>query len=312
MKKILVQDSSDTFDHLKWNHDFKIASQKKEGFRELRSEIFKGTLSIVKSGNYKLNKETVKINNTTIKSEFFQAPESLQPKEMFKTEFSILNEDCLEVALYLLKLGLNPCVLNMANRQNPGGGVLGGAGAQEENLFRRSNLFLSLYQYASYADQYGLKQSNFQYPLDRNTGGVYSSGITVFRGSEKNGYCLLKDPYMMSFVAVPGISNPPLVKKSGIYYLSEEMVEPTKLKIRTILRIARKYEHDSLVLGALGCGAFCNPPNHIAKIFKEVFEEQEFVNQYKQVIFAIFDDHNSAKEHNPDGNYLPFKKVFGG
>lgn len=303
--------TSDTFDHSKWSNEFKIASQKKEGFRELRSEIFKGTVSIVKSGNYSVNEEIFKIDNSIINSEFFQAPESLQPIEKINTDYSVLKDDCLEVALYLIKLGLNPCVLNMANRQNPGGDVLGGAGAQEENLFRRSNLFLSLYQFAEYAEQYGLKKSKFQYPLERSTGGVYSSCITVFRGSEKNGYCLLKDSYQTSFVSVPAISNPPLVKKSGEYFLSEEMVEPTKLKIRTILRIAGKYNHDSLVLSAFGCGAFRNPPNHIALLFKEVFQEEEFANRFRKIIFAIIDDHNSSREHNPGGNYAPFKKVFG-
>jgi len=303
--------NSTTFDHEKWNHDFKIASSKKVGFRELRADIFKGTLSILNYGSYSINQESIKINNGSIHSEFFQAPDILQPLNKTKTEFSVLEEDCLEVAESLLKSGLNPCVLNMANRQNPGGGVLGGAGAQEENLFRRSNLFLSLYQFATYAEQYGLKKSKFQYPLDRNTGGVYSSGITVFRGSEKNGYCLLNEPFLTSFVAVPAINNPPLVKKSGIYYLAPEMVEPTKLKIRTILRIAGKYNHDSLVLGAMGCGAFCNPPNHIASLFKEVFQEEEFENRFKKIVFAILKDHNSEREHNPRGNFLPFLEVFG-
>ena len=55
----------------------------------------------------------------------------------------------------------------MASRRNPGGGVLGGAGAQEENLFRRSTLLQSLYQYANYAAEYDVPQNRDgeRYPI---------------------------------------------------------------------------------------------------------------------------------------------------
>jgi uncharacterized protein (TIGR02452 family) len=65
-----------------------------------------------------------------------------------------------------------------------------------------------------------------------------------------------------------------------------------------------------LVLGAFGCGAFANPPKHMAKIFREVFMEKEFKNKFKSVVFAIYEDHNSGKAHNPNGNVLPFLEVF--
>jgi uncharacterized protein (TIGR02452 family) len=66
------------------------------------------------------------------------------------------------------------------------------------------------------------------------------------------------------------------------------------------------------VLGAFGCGAFENPPEHMAELFKEVFAEGEFLNRFKVIVFSIIDNHNSRKKHNPDGNVVPFVKVFGG
>jgi uncharacterized protein (TIGR02452 family) len=133
----------------------------------------------------------------------------------------------------------------------------------------------SLYQFADYASEYGIKRSGHSYPLDRNSGGIYSGGITVFRASENNGYALLKNPYRVSFVSVPAINRPELEKRSNRYYIAGPLVEPAKEKIRTILRIGGKYGHGALVLSAFGCGAFANPPHHVALLFREVFNDMK-------------------------------------
>jgi uncharacterized protein (TIGR02452 family) len=311
----MTEKKDNDFDHTKWLEQFEIASGKKAGFREMRAKIFQDTMRFVQSGGYHVGGKFIPISNENVleRAEFFDAPKPLGDAPSggdFQTKFSVINADCLEAAQLLLNAGLNPCVLNLASRQNPGGGVINGAGAQEENLFRRTNLFMSLYQFASYADQCGLKKHEKSYPLNKNTGGVYSGNITVFRGSEKNGYCLLQQPFKVAFVTVPAINHPDLVKKDDGYLLAAHLVEPTKEKIRTILRIAGKYHHDTLVLGAFGCGAFANPPNHMAELFKEVFCENEFKNKFRLAVFAIIGDHNSNKEHNPHGNVLPFLETF--
>jgi len=228
-----------------------------------------------------------------------------------KTSFSVIEADCIEVAELLKKAGFNVCLLNMANRQNPGGGVLNGAGAQEENLFRRSNIFLSLYQFVSYSEEYGIKRNDSHaYPLDKNSGGIYSKSVTFFRASEKRGYCFLKQPFKLSVVSVPAINRPKTILVNNEYIISDELIEPSKEKIRTILRICGNFNHDCLVLSAFGCGAFKNPPYHMAKLFREVFNESEFCNKFKLIVFAIYDDHNSRKRHNSNGNLLPFADVF--
>jgi len=198
----------------------------------------------------------------------------------------------------------------MASGQNPGGGVLNGSGAQEENLFRRSNLFASLYQFASYAAQYGIKKSEKQYPLDRNYGGIYSQNVTVFRSSESSGYALLDVPFQTAIVSVAAINRPELQKINGQFQLARQLIEPTKEKMRTILRIAAKHNHNALVLSAFGCGAYCNPPEHIAVLFKEVFAELEFEGRFSMIVFAIISDQNSNRAHNPNGNFEPFRRVF--
>jgi hypothetical protein len=55
-----------------------------------------------------------------------------------------------------------------------------------------------------------------------------------------------------------------------------------------------------------------NPPKQIARLFKEVLQDEEnFKDRFKMIVFAIIDDHNAHKAHNPDGNIAPFGQVFG-
>lgn len=301
------------FEQLTAQHDSKQKEEARILLRSMRVEVFKHTTFLVQQGYY-TNGKNQKIDLTDVQgmvlnTKFYHSPCSVHhiPIINGETIVKVENIDCLLASEKLLKEGYHPAVLNMASRRNPGGGVQTGAGAQEENLFRRSNLFQSLYQFAPFADKYGLRSSKYQYPLDRNFGGIYTPDATVFRGTEQDGYPLLDEPYRMSFVSVAGINRPALESPERI---APELIAPVKNKIRTIFRIVLLHGHDSLVLGALGCGAFRNPPSHIARLFHEVMEEPEFKNKYRLLFFAILDDHNARLKHNPDGNYLPFVREF--
>ncbi len=222
------------------------------------------------------------------------------------TRFMVENIDCLVAAQDWKEKGYQVAVLNMASRQNPGGGVYTGAGAQEENLFRRTNLFLSMYQFVPYAKDYGVTMVRHGYPLDQNFGGVFSPNVTVFRGLEKEGYPLLETPFEIDIISVPGMNKPTLNQEGMI---EDRLVEGVKNKIRTIFEIALQNHEDCLILGAIGCGAFRNPPQHIAKLFHELLQS-EYKDMFRVVVFAILEDHNSGKEHNHDGNYQPFVREF--
>ena len=301
------------FEQLTAQHDSKQKEEARILLRSMRVEVFKHTTFLVQQGYY-TNGKNQKIDLTDVQgmvlnTKFYHSPCSVHhiPIINGETIVKVENIDCLLASEKLLKEGYHPAVLNMASRRNPGGGVQIGAGAQEENLFRRSNLFQSLSQFAPFADKYGLRSSKYQYPVDRNFGGIYTPDATVFRGTEQDGYPLLDEPYRMSFVSVAGINRPALESPERI---APELIAPVKNKIRTIFRIVLLHGHDSLVLGALGCGAFRNPPSHIARLFHEVMEEPEFKNKYRLLLFAILDDHNARLKHNPDGNYLPFVREF--
>jgi uncharacterized protein (TIGR02452 family) len=215
--------------------------------------------------------------------------------------------DCVEAGLRMQDEHLNPVVLNMANAFHPGGGYLHGAGAQEENLCRRSAYCLAL---EAPEALYGLirQRREDHYPLDVEDG-LYTPDVLILRGSEDAGYEWLTHPRRLSFVAVAAIDKP-RVTKDRIPRLASPDREITARKIRTILRIAHCHRHDALVLSALGCGAFANPPADVALVFHEVLSEPEFNGAFKQIVFAILDDQNAGKAHNPDGNFRPFRRQF--
>jgi len=68
----------------------------------------------------------------------------------------------------------------------------------------------------------------------------------------------------------------------------------------------------AVVLSALGCGAFANPPRHVAELFAEVIEQGGFRHAYRHILFAIIDDHNARRPDSPQGNLTPFRDVLGG
>ena len=98
-----------------------------------------------------------------------------RPSDARLAPVEVREGDCLVAARELVEAGEGEvCVLNMASRRNPGGGVHTGAGAQEEHLFRSSDYFRSLYRFADYGASYGVPRAAESYPLDRDHGVVFS------------------------------------------------------------------------------------------------------------------------------------------
>lgn len=183
------------------------------------------------------------------------------------TTLAVLNQDSICTGLNLKDQGFRPLVLNFADDVFPGGHVAMGSGAQEESLFRRTNYHQSLNHDTGF------------YPLE-GTAVVYSPGITVLKDLDFNTYETLST---LDFIACPGLRHPPLY--SG--RLRPEDRRLLKEKIETIFQVALEHQHDSLVLGALGCGAWNNPPQEVASIFKEVCAEWDQV--FRVIAFACFE-----------------------
>lgn len=48
----------------------------------------------------------------------------------------------------------------------------------------------------------------------------------------------------------------------------------------------------------------------IAKLFKEVINECLYTHAFKKIVFATLDDHNAHRKHNPERNFISFKKIL--
>jgi uncharacterized protein (TIGR02452 family) len=74
-------------------------------------------------------------------------------------------------------------------------------------------------------------------------------------------------------------------------------------RILKILSVAKAKGHDSLILGAWGCGAFGNDGNLVAELFHRALTV-EFAGSFKEVTFAIVDT-------SPEERFIsPFSQRF--
>ena len=287
--------------------------------RALLTKVFTHNLDVFRDGAYRT--ESGRVVTLPVNGAFVEQSEMFGAKcakgdcpllHILHTEVLVIHQDCILATRDLVGQGYNPAVLNMASLYHPGGGVLQGSSAQEEELCRRSTLAISLYQfslpggrYGDLADMVGVKRRAERYPMDNMYGGIYSPDITFFRATKDEGYALLDEPFRAAVISVASLNYNP---KHGHNTLDNGNIPETdkpilKEKIRTILRIGALKGHDSLVLGALGCGAFCTPPAQMARLFHEVMYENEFQGYFKKIVFAIIDSPSS-------NNYKPFKKEF--
>ena len=232
------------------------------------------------------------------------------PKVDGGTTVMVELNDCLKAAEHLVNEGYNPALLNFASAGHPGGGVTTGARAQEETICRRSTQTRSIFSFdADYADKfhYAHREGN-NYPLTQplDFSAVYSPNVTVFREAGPE-YTLMEHPFQIGVItnAALNLRGKFEIRLTEDGHMPEVAKVITRNKIRTIYRIGLMHGHDSLVLGAFGCGAFHNPPREMAQLFKEVLEEDEFKDRFRLITFAIFSDHNDF-----GGNLGAFKQVF--
>ncbi|KAF2122518.1 hypothetical protein BDV96DRAFT_608540 [Lophiotrema nucula] len=202
------------------------------------------------------------------------------------------------------KSALKPvALLNLASELHPGGSWLNGALAQEEALCFRSSLSLSLH--------------SIYYPLAPLTA-LYSPTVVLIRDAMSRGHALLwpntptPDLPVTSVISIAALRRPQLSKQGRFAKPNDRQL--TKAKVRTVLRVAVQQGHRKLVLGALGCGAFMNPPKEVAECFLEVFAEEEFQGGWwEDIVFAVLDNARGEQGGKDGvGNFGVFYRALDG
>jgi uncharacterized protein (TIGR02452 family) len=189
---------------------------------------------------------------------------------------SVIPKDTISCALDFRGNG-KTAILNMASNRRAGGGVINGAKAQEECLFRCTDLYKTMTM-----DFYPLKLAH----------GLYTTDTLIFKDARYN---ILEEPMYVDTISVPAINLNKLSMERDVY----EII--TEDKINFIYNLAAAHHVDNLILGSWGCGVYKNDPDFISKLFLKVLQEKGY--KFKKVVFGVINDHNSV-----GNNYEIFKK----
>jgi len=208
-------------------------------------------------------------------------------------QITVIDSDTVTAAVKYTEIG-KTCVLNMASAKTAGGGVADGETAQEECLFRCSNLAESITQDL--------------YPLEEDEA-LYTKNVIFFKDKDYNDMEFVK----VDVVTMASINLNPNAEydektetwTEGLVPKSDDYWDMTLMKVRTILSLAAKNKCKYIILGAWGCGVFKNDPIDMADAFAEVLIDEGYDRLFTQVVFAIINDSNSVAD-----NLSIFKDVF--
>ncbi len=205
-------------------------------------------------------------------------------------ELSVTAESTAACAHRLARSGARVACLNFASAKNPGGGFLGAAKAQEEQLCRASGLYPTLLSQRVYYDE------NRRHADARYTDwAITSPDVPVFRDDRME---LLEQPFLASFITMPA-PNAGALKQAD----PGDLATIFERRIEHVLALGLELGATHLVAGAWGCGAFRNDPELVANAFVRVLE-RGWARRFDEIVFAIF------AIHKADRNLEAFRKVM--
>ena len=273
-------------------------------------DILNETLYIMQKGSYRVGAETVSLKlspNRQSQAIYYDAgtvagmrehPRGGRCFRLGRCGYQVVNMDSFQAARgmaadYLYRTdrdAKNVLVLNFANPVTPGGGVRGGAVAQEEDLCRKSSLLLSLESQAAW-DYYAAHRAlNHQLATDAM---ILSPEVEIIRGDEN---MLLPETTVVAVLTCAA----PAIRFERRPVGRAELEKLLYDRIMGMLQVAAHEGYSYLVLGAWGCGAFGNDPDMVSDMFYKALKDFRYGKMrekdvFRRIVFAVLNRSGNSR-----------------
>jgi uncharacterized protein (TIGR02452 family) len=169
--------------------------------------------------------------------------------------------------------------LNFASAKHPGGGWLGGARAQEEDIARKSALYATLAtpEAQPYYDENRASSSAIY--TDHL---VWSPQVPFFRDED---LALVDEPWRASIITSPAPNLGAMLQRDP--HATPAVEAALKKRAAHVLAVFAIEGAVDVVLGAWGCGVFRNDPAFVAQVFADLLDGK-FRGAFATVVFAIY------------------------
>ena len=254
-------------------------------------KIAKETQDILRRGYYKIENTKIDVNLSTGVYDFEKIEVYSQNhlKDMIEDTDSFMKEHfyspqehditiCQGASYEIAKDYFRPLILNTANALVPGGGCLTDIDTEEARLCRATSLYRSLSsQKATQVYLYNENNKSFRHSDYM----LLSPLVAVIRDHNME---LLRHPYPVSI-----LSAVPVDCKEGntSNFLKSEMEQIMKMRIRMILMVAARNMYRNLILTPFGCEEYGHKPEQIARYFRDVLWEEQYIEYFEHIVFAI-------------------------
>ncbi|KAF7297122.1 DUF2263 domain-containing protein [Mycena indigotica] len=180
-------------------------------------------------------------------------------------------------------------VLNFASAEQPGGGFINGASAQEESLARSSTLYPSLM--TPTAQQFYTLHSADGKDGFYSHAMIYSPRIVIFRLDDGT----MAVPMEIDVITSPAV-HAGLIRKKAVsgpgHAIEASIIFAMRERMARILFLFERRQVRNIVLGSFGTGVFQNSVEAVAGIWAELLgtPRARFGRSFDYVAFAIVDN----------------------
>lgn len=249
--------------------------------------VSRQTIQILEDGHYRCDDRVVSVRDDLARA--VQGTETWSPEQLaalstapgtHATRIAVTGERTQQAAHRLVvEEGVSDLVLlNFASARNVCGGFTNGARAQEEDLARCSGLYACLSEQTAYYEA-----NRAETTLLYTDHLVYSPRVPFFRLKNRD---LLPEPYLASVITAPAPNAGQALRRDpGI---APRLHEALRRRAAYVLALAAEKGHETLLLGAWGCGVFQNPPQEVAQVFRELLSTT-LHGVFRDVVFGVYD-----------------------